>query len=194
MAHTFAMVGLPAGDTTRRTFVEVVSSNYFDTLGAPLSAGRSFSADEERPGARIPVVIVSTDRADQLGQTIKINTMDFTVVGVAPAGFTGTMALVSPDMWLPLGMFDVVVNDMFKNSGSGLADRTNPGLVVAGRLRAGITAAGGGAPPRCAVATARAAYPAENHDQAADDQPAAAHVHEHESRKPTRDWVRPQDF
>ena len=53
--------------------------------------------------------------------------MDFTVVGVAPRGFTGTMALVSPDMWLPLGMFDVVVNDMFKNTGSGLADRTNPG-------------------------------------------------------------------
>ncbi len=137
MAHTFAMVGLPDGDTTRRAFVEVVSSNYFDTLGVPLAAGRSFSPEEERPSARIPVVIVGADRAALLGQTIKINSMDFTVVGVAPRGFTGTMALVSPDMWLPLGMFDVVVNDMFKNSGSGLADRTNPGLVVAGRLRAG---------------------------------------------------------
>jgi predicted permease len=165
MAHTFAMVGLPAGDTTRRTFVEVVSSNYFDTLGAPLSAGRSFSADEERPGARIPVVIVGTDRAAQLGQTIKINTMDFTVVGVAPRGFTGTMALVSPDLWLPLGMFDVVVNDMFKNSNSGLADRTNPGLVVAGRLRAGITPQA--AAPRLDALSRQLerAYPAENHDQ-----------------------------
>ena len=165
MAHTFAMVGLPTGDTTRRTFVEVVSSNYFDTLGAPLSAGRSFSADEERPGARIPVVIVGTDRAGQLGQTIKINTMDFTVVGVAPPGFTGTMALISPDMWLPLGMFDVVVNDMFKNSNSGLADRTNPGLVVAGRLRAGITPQA--AAPRLDALSRQLerAYPAENHDQ-----------------------------
>ena len=35
MAHTFAMVGVPAGDTTRRSFVAVVSSNYFDTLGVP---------------------------------------------------------------------------------------------------------------------------------------------------------------
>ena len=62
MAHTFAMVGVPAGDTTRRSFVAVVSSNYFATLGAPLAAGRTFTADEERPGARLPVVVVGYDR------------------------------------------------------------------------------------------------------------------------------------
>ncbi len=75
------------------------------------------------------------------------------------------MALVSPDMWLPLGMFDVVVNDMFKNSNSGLADRTNPGLVVAGRLRAGITPQA--AAPRLDALSRQLerAYPAENHDQ-----------------------------
>ena len=165
MAHTFAMVGLPDGDTTRRAFVEVVSSNYFDTLGVPLAGGRAFSAEEERPSARIPVVIVGADRAALLGQTIKINSMDFTVVGVAPRGFTGTMALISPNMWVPLGMFDVVVNDMFKNSGSGLADRTNPSLVVAGRLRAGITPEA--AAPRLDALSRQLerAYPAENRDQ-----------------------------
>jgi predicted permease len=165
MAHTFAMVGLPDGDTTRRAFVEVVSSNYFDTLGVPLAAGRSFSPEEERPSARIPVVIVGADRAALLGQTIKVNSIDFTVVGVAPRGFTGTMALVSPDMWLPLGMFDVVVNDLFKNAGNGLADRTNPGLVVAGRLRAGVTLVG--AAPRLDGVSRQLeqAYPAENKNQ-----------------------------
>ena len=146
MAHTFAMVGVPAGDTTRQTFVEVVSSNYFETLGAPLAAGRAFTRDEERPGARIPVVIVSHEHADLLGQTIKINAIDFTVVGVAPPKFTGTMALISPEMWLPLGMFDVVVNDIFKNNGSGLADRTNLSLVRGRAAEAGGD--GGGAPRR----------------------------------------------
>src|SRR5947207_1069656 len=105
MAHTFAMVGVPAGDTTRQTFIEVVSANYFDALGAPLAAGRAFTLDEERPSSRIPVAIVTHQHADQLGQTIKINAIDFTVVGVAPRGFTGTMALISPEIWLPLGMF-----------------------------------------------------------------------------------------
>ena len=76
------------------------------------------------------------------------------------------MALISPDMWLPLGMFDVVVNDMFKNSGSGLADRTNPGLVVAGRA-AGPGSRRQAAAPRLDALSRQLerAYPAENHDQ-----------------------------
>jgi hypothetical protein len=165
MAHTFAMVGLPEGDATRRAFVELISSNYFDTLGAPLSAGRSFTTDEERPGARIPVVILAADRAVQLGQTIKINAIDFTVVGIAPRGFTGTMALVSPDMWLPLGMYDIVVNDIFKNAKTGLGDRSNPGLVVAGRLRAGMTIDAAASRLDATSRQLEQAYPGENKNQ-----------------------------
>src|SRR6186713_3619344 len=51
LAHTFSMVGMPAGDETRRTLAALISSNYFDTLGVTLAAGRTFTADEERPGA-----------------------------------------------------------------------------------------------------------------------------------------------
>jgi predicted permease len=146
MAHMMGMVGVPAGDTTRRTFVSVVSSNYFDTLGVSLAAGRPFTAAEERPGARVPVAVVNYARWKQagldpafLGRTIRINAEDFTVIGVAPEGFTGTMALVATEMWLPLGMYDVVVNDRLKNKGTGLDDRSNHGLVVAGRLKRGLT-------------------------------------------------------
>jgi predicted permease len=164
-AHTFAMVGVPHGDTTRQTFIEVVSSNYFETLGVPLAAGRAFTLEEERPASRIPVVIVRHEHADLLGKTVKINALDFTVVGVAPAQFTGTMALISPDMWLPLGMFDIVVNDIFKNNGSGLADRSNLSLVLAGRLKPGLTI--DGAAPRLDVLSRQLerAYPAENKNQ-----------------------------
>jgi hypothetical protein len=59
MAHTFSIVGIGDGDATRQAFVAVVSSNYFTTLGVPLAAGRSFTPDEERPGARAPVAIAS---------------------------------------------------------------------------------------------------------------------------------------
>jgi len=137
MAHTFAMVGVPAGDAVRQTFVEVVTASYFDTLGVRLAAGRAFTPEEERPGARIPVAIVRADRAALLGTTIKINTFDFTVVGVAPPGFTGTMALVTPELWLPTSMYDTVVNDIFRKG--PLSDRQNPALVVAGRLKPGLT-------------------------------------------------------
>ncbi len=165
MAHNFAMVGVPEGDGTRQTFADVVSSNFFDTLGVRLAAGRTFTPEEERPGARIPVAIVAYDRAALLGQTIKINTIDFTVVGVVPRGFSGTMALVSPELWLPLGMHDVVVNDMFKKKGAVLADRTNRQLVIAGRLQGGITAQGATARLDAFSRQLEAAYPAENRNQ-----------------------------
>src|SRR3954451_19535057 len=165
MAHSFAMVGVPAGDGTRKTFIEVVSSNYFDTLGVPLAAGRAFTLEEERPAARIPVVIVNYQHRDLLGKTLKVNSMDFTVVGVAPVSFTGTMALISPEMWLPLGMYDVVVNDIFKNNGRPFADRQNLALVLAGHLKPGLTVKN--AAPRLDALSRQLeqAYPAENKDQ-----------------------------
>jgi predicted permease len=173
MAHTFAMVGVPSGDTTRRSFVEMVSSNYFATLAVPLSAGREFNAAEERPEANIPVVIVNYERwrdagfsADFVGRTVKINTRDFTIIGVAPRGFTGTMALVAPEFWLPLGTFDTVVNDIFKNRGAGLGDRTNHTLILAGRLKDGMTPESAAPALDTLGHQLAAAYPAENKDQA----------------------------
>jgi putative ABC transport system permease protein len=172
MAHMFALVGVPAGDTTRRAFAELISSNYFATLSVPLAAGREFSAAEERPGAAVPVVITSYERWRDtgfdrgfIGSTIKVNAMDFTVVGVAPRGFSGTMALVAPEMWLPLGMFDAVVNDIFKTRGTGIGDRSNPALVVAGRLKAGVAPQSASTALDTLARQMAAAYPAENKDQ-----------------------------
>ena len=178
MAHTFAMVGISAGDTTRRSFVSMVSSNYFDTLGVRLAAGRPFSADEERPAATIPVVVANYDawRAAGfdpafVGRRIRINATDFTVVGVAPEGFTGTMALVAPEMWLPLGMFDTVVNDMFKNRGTGLRDRGNHGLNLAGRLKPGVSEPSAAARLDVVSRQLEQAYPDENRNQALSTNP-----------------------
>jgi predicted permease len=173
MAHTFAMVGEPDGDRMKRSFVEVVSSNYFDTLGVHLATGRTFTSDEERPGARIPVVVVGYSRWKKenldpgfVGQRLRINAEDFTVVGVAPEGFTGTMALVGPDLFLPLGMFDTVVNDLFKKKGTGLADRSNTALILAGRLKTGLTGPVVDARLDALSRQLESAYPAENKDQA----------------------------
>ena len=145
-AHTFSTAGVPAGDTTRRIFVELITANYFDTLNIRLAAGRPFSDDEERPGANIPVVIVGYEKwrargfdPNFIGSTMKINATDYTIVGVAPRGFGGTMALASPELWLPLGLFDTVVNDMFKKRGDGLADPAAANVIVFGRLKPRVT-------------------------------------------------------
>lgn len=172
MAHTFTMVGATAGDETRRTLAGIVSSNYFETLGVRLAAGRTFTAEEERPGANLPVVVANyaTWQKAQLdpafvGSTIRINARDFTVVGVAPQGFTGTMALVAPDLYLPLGMYDTIASDQFRNNRKRLEDRSNDALVLAGRLKSGL---GDGFVTARLDALSRqleAAYPAENKNQ-----------------------------
>ena len=58
-AHDMAFVGINEGDTSRRTFIELISSNYFATFGVPLLEGRDFTPEEERPESAIPVAIVS---------------------------------------------------------------------------------------------------------------------------------------
>ena len=68
-AHNFSMIGLAEGDSTRRIFVDVITANYFDTFGVPLARGRAFTLEEERPGADIPVAILSYGMWQRLGGT-----------------------------------------------------------------------------------------------------------------------------
>ena len=172
MAHTLALVGVREGDATRRTFAAVVSSNYFTTLGVPLAAGRAFSAAEERPGAAIPVAIASNAlwrRAGGdpafVGSTITVNATAVTIVGITPPGFTGTMAIASPDLWFPLGVYDQVVTDIFKQQATVIGDRASDALLLAGRLKPGLSMAA--AEPQLEQIARRLAeeYPATDHDR-----------------------------
>lgn len=172
-AHTFSMAGLTTGDATRRIFVELVTANYFDTLQVRLAAGRGFSDAEERPSANIPVVVVPYERWRAkgfdpafIGSTIRINSIDFTVIGVAPPRFAGMMALVGPELWLPLGMFDTVVNDIFKNTGNGLKDRTAGTVIAFGRLKPGVSNDAANARLDALAMRLASAIPAENKDMA----------------------------
>ena len=173
MAQTYTMAASPTGDDTRRLLAAVVSSNYFETLRVTLAAGRPFTVDEERPGARVPVAIATYSAWKKagldpafLGRTITINSDDYTIVGVAPEGFSGTMAMLSPELFVPLGMFDAVVDNRFKNNGGGLRDRSNFGLSVAGRLAPGVTMEGAAARLDVLSRQLEAAYPADNRNLA----------------------------
>ena len=147
MAYTVTMIGAQDGDTTRRSFSAIASAGYFSTLGVRLAAGREFTADEERPESDERVLIVGHQFArkaggspqDMLGRTQRLNGRDYTIVGVAPEGFSGTMALVAPEFWLPLGVYAKVTDEMLRDGGSSrLSDPKNHGLMLVGRLRAGL--------------------------------------------------------
>jgi predicted permease len=172
MAHVPGLVGLPSGDVTRRAFIELVSSNFFSTIGVPLAAGRTFTLEEERPGADLPVAVVGYRRWKEadldpafVGSTLRVNSRDFTIVGVAPEGFTGTTALMAPELWLPLGMYDSIVSGMFRGDAGGLAERSSHSLILAGRLARGLGRAEVDARLLALSRQLEAADPVENRDQ-----------------------------
>jgi predicted permease len=171
-AHNIAMVGLTEGDTTRRIMAEIVSSNFFDTLGSPVWRGRSFTAVEERPGSGDPVAIVSYSfwkrngsAADFLGRRMRVNGQLVTVVGITEHGFNGTMALLSPEIYLPLGMYERAIND-FDGAIRPLAARDNNCLILIGRFRPGVTPASADKQLAVIAAGMDKSYPAENKNQA----------------------------
>ncbi len=169
-AHNMAMVGITEGDTTRRLFADLISANYFDTMGVALFTGRTFTVEEERPGSGIPVVVVSYafwkrhGDAAMPGRTLRVNGKLFTVIGIAPEGFTGTTALISAELYVPLGVYEALMND-FENHNRALSSRDNHSLIPLGRLRPGMTI--GRAEQQLAIAAAelQKAWPAENKDQ-----------------------------
>jgi putative ABC transport system permease protein len=169
IAYTFTITGRPAGDVMRRSFVEIVSSNFFSAIGVGMAAGRGFTPEEEHPGADIPVAIASYAAWQQagfdpsfVGRTLRINARDFAIVGVAPRNFAGTTALVAPELWLPFGVYESVITDLFKNSGGGLADRSNRAFSVAGRLKPGLTIEQANARLALLSADLERAFPDEN--------------------------------
>ena len=173
LAHNLAMVGLSESDrdTTRRVFADIVSSNYFTTFGVPLSQGRAFTPEEERPASAVLVAIVSysywkKNGADPqvLGKTLQINGRSYTVIGVTAVGFTGTTALISPELYLPLGVYEWVMND-FEGSGRPLAARDNHALVLVGRLRPGVTQKSADASLATVASQLAKAYPEDDKDQ-----------------------------
>jgi predicted permease len=114
---TFAPLALSGNGEPEQVFGQLVSGNYFDVLGAPLTAGRTFLPDEDsQPGAH-PVVVLAHGfwqrrfggRTDLIGQSITLNGQRFTVIGVAGEGFRGTGQLGGPELWVPLAMYREVL-------------------------------------------------------------------------------------
>lgn len=170
-AFSEAMVGVNEGELTRRTFSAMVSANYFETFGVPLAAGRPFTAEEERPGSASPVVIVSHSHWERMGgdpgfvgKTIRINGRPFEVVGITRPYFTGVTALITPEFFFPLGMYEVLANDFTNERKRQLSDRSHHCLRLIGRLKPDLTAASAQARLEVVASQLAEAFPDANKD------------------------------
>lgn len=173
LAHTLAMVGVGEGEASRRTFAAIVSSNYFSVLGVPLARGRAFLPEEEKPGSNVPVAIASYlywkktgfDPA-LVGKTIRVDERPFTIVGITPPHFTGTMMLFGPEFYFPLGAFDGLVNDFGSAAHQRTLDRRDAfNLFLVGRLKPGVDRATADAALRTFASHLESAFPVEQKDQ-----------------------------
>ncbi len=104
------------GDT-QRLVGEIVSANYFSTLGVEPVVGRAFLEEEDRvPGAQAVAVIgyglwkrVYGSDSQVTSRTIELNRRQYQIVGVAPEGFHGIDSLYAAEVWVPMMMYEQVL-------------------------------------------------------------------------------------
>lgn len=132
-----AMAAVTGGSATlggtsdpQRIAVRRASSDLWRVLQAPPVMGRTFAKEEDTPNG-LKVVMLSHafwqsrfgGKSEVIGQSIQLNAVPYTVIGVAPA----ESAIITGDVWIPLA---VAVNP---------AERRSDFLTVIGRLKPGVS-------------------------------------------------------
>src|SRR5436305_2561358 len=172
MSFNLALIGLGQKGDTRRAFAAIVSSNYFSVLGVPLARGRTFLPEEETPGHNVPVAIVSYSywqkhdlNPSVVGSQLLVNGRPFTIVGITPKRFVGTLQILSPEVWLPISVYDQVANDFGSKNKTTMDDRNGTQLRIIGRLKPGVTGAAARPALEGLAANLEKAYPVEQKNQ-----------------------------
>jgi predicted permease len=143
-AYCIDPAGLDTGKTTSRAWVYEVSGNYFDVLGIQPYLGRFFHRSDEHGPNSAPYIVLPyaywhshfQDDRGVVGRVVQLNKHPFTILGVAPAEFHGTIVFLSPDLFVPL------VNHEQVEGWNGLSIRSKHWVHLAmGHLKPGVTQA-----------------------------------------------------
>jgi len=143
VCYTPSPVSFGAQGRPERAWVELVSGNYFSTLGLQPALGRTFAPDEGWVANKDPLIVLSYQFWQKrfggdkgiVGQTVQVNNHPFTIIGVAPEDYVGAYYWLRPDFYIPLstvGLLDPTQKDV-------LTDRKAAFLRVLGYLQPGVT-------------------------------------------------------
>jgi predicted permease len=132
------------GKSSQRVFAEMVTGNYFSTLGLTPVRGRVFLPEEDSVAGAHPVAVLNYGTwqtrfgavADIVGRTVRLNNMEFSIIGVAPPGFIGINALFGPDLWIPASMSQALLPSEMDGV---LTNRAKAMFQGVGRLKPGST-------------------------------------------------------
>lgn len=137
-------VGIDTGETQSAIWGIEASGNYFDMLRVQPYLGRFFHSPDEHGPNSAPYVVLSYacwhsrfhDDPQAVGRIVQLNRHPFTIIGVAPPGFQGTLVFFSSEFFVPL------VNHGQLDGVEELNDRGSRWLLsVIGHLKPGITSA-----------------------------------------------------
>jgi predicted permease len=143
-AYTIVQAGLDTGKDPSHVWLYGVSGNYFDALGIQPYLGRLIEPSDERGINSAPYIVLSysfwhshfQDDRGVIGRTVRLNKHPFTILGVAPAEFHGTLLFFSPDLFVP------IVNQPQLEAWTDLNARGSRWVFeVLGHLKVGVTPA-----------------------------------------------------
>jgi predicted permease len=168
MGSTGLPFSMTDGDKPELIWGELATGNYFSGLGVHPVVGRGFLPEEdENPGEK-PVCVLNYNfwqrrfhgDPEVAGKTIKLEGHDFTIVGVAPRGFIGTVLFnFIPDIWVPVAMQKEVASSF-----GSIDERGMRWMAVRGRLKPGVTPKQAEAALNVVAARLAAEYPKTDAD------------------------------
>jgi predicted permease len=143
-AFSITQVALDTGESPVLTWGVEASGNYFDALRIQPYLGRFFHASDEQGANSAPLIVLSyaywhshfNDDRGVVGRTVQVNKHPFTILGVAPPDFRGTIVFISPNFFVPL------VNHEQVDGATDLNDRGSRWVFMAvGHLKTGVALA-----------------------------------------------------
>src|SRR5271168_4706568 len=143
-AWAISQAGLDTGKDPSNVWEYETSGNYFDILRMQPYLGRFFHSSDEHGPNSAPYVVLAyaywhsrfqDDRA-VVGRKVRLSKHPYTIIGVAPPEFHGTLLFFAPDYFVP------IVNKEEPGGWKDLNDRGNRAVFeVLGHLKAGVTPA-----------------------------------------------------
>ncbi|HZR58983.1 MAG TPA: ABC transporter permease [Terriglobales bacterium] len=143
VAYNMNAVGLDTGENPSAAWINETSGNYFDALGIQPYLGHFFHASDEHGPNSAPYIVLThaywhthfQDDRNVLGRTVQVNKHPFTIIGVAPPEFHGTLLFFNPDFFVPI----VNHSQLGQNDLNARGDRWV--FMTMGHLKAGVTPA-----------------------------------------------------
>ena len=141
-AFAYRSVAVGDGEQAREMDIAAVSATFFEFFDASPVVGRYFTVGEDTPPAGEPVAVLGFEywRAhhgasrDILGETLRIGTVQYTIIGVAPTGFHGVGDGVRPIVFVPATTYGASMRATYYNRYSwtyvGMIGRRKPGVSV----------------------------------------------------------------